>query len=238
MTTRRLLALAALVLSPVVVSHARQEAGPASEPPLRYRVTVGQETVELEAGRPVTPREGGPTWMLEVLPTRELRMQGAFAFEYPHELAFLGAEGPGGGWWNLTGEGVSVHLQKHFEEPDAVVDRYVESLVAAGAGDVRAVALELDGVRLAGQAFSQRLGGFHGWEADSTQEVFGFTAGGASWLLSLQRTTEVPRGPGGDLFDLAAGVSVDGPGFEGLRQVQQAERVLRLLRESFRFVER
>jgi hypothetical protein len=238
MTTPRLLALAALVLSPALVPHLRQEAGPATEPTRRYRVTVGDETVELEAGRPVTPREGGPTWLLEALPTRVLRMQGAFAFEYPHELAFLGAEGPGGGWWNLTGEGVSVHLQKHFEEPEAVVERYVTSSVAAGAGDVRAVTIELGGVRLEGQAFSQRLGGFHGWEADSTQEVYGFTAGDASWLLSLQRTTQIPRGPGGDVFDLAAGASLAGPGFEGLRQVQQADRVLRLLRESFRFVER
>lgn len=237
-TTIRLLALATLWIAPTVVPRLWQEAGPALEPPLRYRVTVGDETVELEAGKPVTPREGGLTWLVEVLPTRVLRMEGAFSFEYPHALSFLGAEGPGGGWWTLSDETTSIHLQRHFEDPDVVVERYVANSVATGARDVRPARLELDGRTLTGHAFDLHLGGFHGWEAESIQEVFGFEAGGASWLITLQRTLETSSGPGGAVFDQAAQGHAVPMTYPNWRQSEHTARTLELYRESFRFEDR
>lgn len=206
---------------------------PLAEPAQRYRLTVGTEAFELEEGRPVTPRPDGPTYRLELLPTRILRVPGAFSFEYPRAFAWSGALGEHDGWCSLSGAATTLHLQRHGEDPAAVVERYVQSAVACGAHDVRDASLVLDGRTLAGRAFDQHVGGFHGWEGDIVQEVYGFQQGGSGWLLMLQRSFET-TGPTG-LEPILVQLGAPAPRWPSAAASSETESALELLRASFRF---
>ncbi|TAH38110.1 MAG: hypothetical protein EYC70_05665 [Planctomycetota bacterium] len=220
-----------LALAPFLVLQDPAPEATTAEPPLRFRLTIGEEVIELEEGHALRPRPEGPTYLLEALPTRMLRVSGAFAFEYPREFAFLGALGSREGWCSVTGQTTMIHLQRHAEEPAEVVERYVQAAEGSGARNVRESAITLGGRTLTGRAFDQHIGGLHGWEAEMVQEVYGFEQSGSGWLLMIQSTFE----PAGQthIEPLLVQLGVPQPPYPG--QSAETGRALELLRTTFRF---
>jgi hypothetical protein len=206
----------------------------AGEPPLRVRVTLGTETHLVTVGRPYRSRLGGELIQVDLMPTRELRVEGAFAFEYPREMRFGGsmATGDTDAWCTLTSSSTSIFLRRHGGDPAAIAEEYVRNSVAGGATAVAEVTLALDGRALHGKAASMHIGGFHGWETDAVQEIYGFEQGGVAWLLVLQKNlTELPEQILGLTLDAESGLVL-----LHSRETDETARVVELLRTSFRFL--
>ena len=168
------------------------------EPPLRVDLRVGERTVRLELGATVPARDDLPELRAELCPTRSFVAPGAFAFDYPREWAFMGGANGVQGWWSVSADGAMVHMQRHADDPIAARDLYVrnalEGLADATSTDRK---LALGGRELAARSVEFTQGSLHGTPASRTrQDVLGFRAGGASWILVVNRPIATPGTPG------------------------------------------
>ena len=164
--------------------------GPSQEPPLRARVTIGGEQVEVTLGSPGRTADGREV-LVELLATRVFEAEGSFRFTYPRDWKFLGvAQSPYGGWWNLNSDGKAVHMRRHDQDADEILEQYVSGLESTGKAERVAVGIDLDGRHLDGFAVEYDVGsiGRGGQSRRWVQECYAWSESeGVSWLLTLQR---------------------------------------------------
>ncbi len=165
------------------------QAGPRTEPPMRARVTVGGEALEVTLGEEAHTADGR-LLRVELLAERVFTVEGAFAFRYPREWSFGGAVWPDGASWSLNGEGEAIYLRRHAGDAGRVLAEHIGSLQAIGGSEPAPVSLDLGGRDLEGLAVEYDVGniGRYARPRRWVQEVFAWSDGeGDSWLLSLQR---------------------------------------------------
>jgi len=198
----------------------RQEPEPVAhvEPPQRARVTVGDESVDLDVGGAAVKLADGREVRVDLLATRRFVARDQFSFEYPRAWSYSGARGaPTGllGWWSMSGPGGMVHFQRHDGDALATRDEYASNMEAAGAAARRPCSLELDGRTLEGWEVDTVSGGLFGHPGTrATQQVYGWTGSdGAAWLCVVQRDAAdvADEALGADERGAAVRVVLDGP---------------------------
>lgn len=179
---------------------ARRDAArdPASEPPLRAALTVGEERVVLDVGRPGALADGTPV-AVELLATRVFDFGAPFTFEYPREWLYLGGADDTWAWWSLGGEGVHVTVRRISGDPATEVAAFVRSAQGGTAQDIQPVERELDGRPVTGERCRARGFSVHGGPGgDWLIECLGVRdADGRTWLVALQRQLPEARSPSG-----------------------------------------
>ena len=190
------------------------DAPPTQEPPLRARVTVDGEAIDVTLGRG-TQTADGRSLHVELLPTRVFRVPGALSFHYPRDWRFSGSRGADGvgAWWTLGGEGRSVYLRRHDQDARTILEEYVRNLSSGnGLTEPRSVTTRLGGRELEGWAVEIEVGSIGIGEARRwVQEVFAWTQeDGISWLVSLQRDLGPMRPRPGTPVDFTARILDDG----------------------------
>jgi hypothetical protein len=186
------------------------------EPPLRARVTLDGEIIDMTLGIPARTADGRPV-SVELLPTRFFEVEDAFSFGYPKDWSFFGSVGshtPAGSWWTFSGEGTNVYLRRHDADANATLLEYVSNLEALGDTRKRAATQSLGGRDLEGWAVEIEVGSVG---PDQTriwvQEVFAWSQEeGVSWLISLQRDVS-PKKPAPltlSLPEFVAGIDEEG----------------------------
>jgi len=159
------------------------------DPPQRVDLRVGARTVRIDLGVTVPARDGLPELRAELCPTREFVAPGAFAFEFPRAWAFSGGANGPEGWWSVSADGAMVHMQRHVDDPIAVRDLYVKNSLAAFPGATATDrTLVLGGRGLAARSIEFTQGSMHGAQPVRVrQDVVGFRAGSAAWVLVVNR---------------------------------------------------
>lgn len=169
--------------------------GPTNEPPLRARVTLGGESVDVILGEPGRAPDGRPL-RVELLPTRAFVVDGSLAFDYPREWSFIGSVGVPtavDAWWSLHGEGALIHLRRHGLEADEVLEQYLANLESMGGTPRQPIERRFGDRRLAGFAVELDVGQVRGGSRRWVQEVFAWEeAEEVAWMLALQRDVTPP----------------------------------------------
>ena len=152
------------------------------EPAHRLDFSIGGRATRIDLGVTVPAHDGVPELRAESCPTRIFSVPHAFTFEFPREWMLSGAANGAEGWWDVSGDGTLVSLQRHNDDPLVARDRYIENSLAV---DIVAIVSE-HLIAFGGREFFARsiefvVGGLH-WRHVTRvrQTVLGLRAANAA----------------------------------------------------------